>query len=136
MVHLAGILSAGGEKNPDLAIDVNVVGVINALRIARDFKTRCFIPSSIAVFGGELFPKVNTPVDVLLQPRTIYGVSKVFDEMLGEYFSNKYNLDFRSLRYPGVISSAKYAFNGTTDYSTEIFFDALEKGEYRCPLAP
>lgn len=56
--------------------------------------------------------------------------------MLGEYFSRKYNLDFRSIRYPGIISSEKYAFNGTTDYSTEIFFHALEKGEYRCPLGP
>lgn len=88
------------------------------------------------MFGGEFFPKINTPVDVVLQPKTIYGVSKVFDEMVGEYFSNKYNLDFRSIRYPGIISSAKYAFNGTTDYSTEIFFHGLEKGEYRCPLGP
>ena len=107
MVHLAGILSASGEKNPDLALDVNVTGVINALRIARDFKSRCYIPSSIAVFGGDLFPKENTPIDVVLQPKTVYGVSKVFDEMIGEYFANKYNMDFRSLRYPGVISSEK-----------------------------
>ncbi len=61
-------------------------------------------------------------------------MSKVFDEMIGDYFSNKFNLDFRSLRYPGVISSEKYAFNGTTDYSTEIFFDILEKGHYDVPL--
>ncbi len=136
LVHLAGILSASGEKNPDLAIDVNVVGAINAVRIARDFNTRCFIPSSIAVFGGDKFPKEMTPVDVVLKPTTIYGVSKVFDEMLGDYFGKKYNIDFRSIRYPGIISSEKYAFNGTTDYSTEIFFHALEKGEYRCPLGP
>lgn len=125
IVHLAGILSALGEKNPDLAIDVNVFGVVNALRIAKDNNCRIFIPSSIAVFGGDHFPKKNTPIDVILQPRTIYGVSKVFDEMIGEYFNNKFNLDFRSLRYPGVISSEKYAFNGTTDYSTEIFFHIL-----------
>lgn len=81
-----------------------------------------------------MFPKVKTPIDVILQPRTIYGVSKVFDEMVGEYFSKKYNMDFRSLRYPGIISSEKYAFNGTTDYSTEIFFHILEKGHYKCFL--
>ena len=68
LCHLAGILSASGEKNPDLAIDVNVIGAINALRIARDTKARCFIPSSIAVFGGDHFPKHNTPVDVILKP--------------------------------------------------------------------
>lgn len=134
IVHLAGILSALGEKHPDLAIDVNVYGVVNALRIAKDNNCRIFIPSSIAVFGGNHFPKINTPADVILQPKTIYGVSKVFDEMIGEYFSNKFNLDFRSLRYPGVISSEKFAFNGTTDYSTEIFFGILEKGHYDVPL--
>ena len=83
IVHLAGILSASGEKNPDLAIDVNVIGAINALRIARDYNSRCFIPSSIAVFGGELFPKEKTPIDVILKPSTVYGVSKVFDELMG-----------------------------------------------------
>jgi threonine 3-dehydrogenase len=64
----------------------------------------------------------------------MYGVSKVFNELMGEYFSNKYGVDFRSLRYPGVISSAKYAFNGTTDYYTEIFFHAIENNEYKCWL--
>lgn len=136
LCHLASILSAGGEKNPDLAIDVNCIGSINALRIARDFNTKVFMPSSIAVYGGNSFPKINTPVDVPLLPTTVYGVSKVFKELMGGYFSTKYGVDFRSIRYPGIISSAKYAFNGTTDYSTEIFFHALEKGEYRCFLGP
>lgn len=86
------------------------------------------------MFGGDLFPKRRTPIDVILQPKTIYGVSKVFNEMMGEYFTGKYNLDFRSLRYPGIISSEKYAFNGTTDYSTEIFFHALENRYYKCWL--
>ena len=81
-----------------------------------------------------MFPKRLTPVDVILQPKTIYGVSKVFNEMMGEYYSKKFNLDFRSLRYPGVISSEKYAFNGTTDYSTEVFFHALENRYYKCWL--
>ena len=134
IVHLAGILSALGERKPDLAIDVNVFGAINALKIARDNNCSLFLPSSIAVFGGEHFPKVNTPVDVILQPRTIYGVTKVFNEMSGEYFAKKFNIDFRSLRYPGIISSEKYAFNGTTDYSTEIFFHLLENKHYKCFL--
>ena len=134
IVHMAGILSALGEINPDLAIDVNVNGVTNALRIAREEKCRIFIPSTIGVFGGDHFPKVNTPADTILQPKTVYGVSKVFNEMMGEYFRNKYEMDFRSLRYPGIISSEKYAFNGTTDYSTEIFFHLLETGKYECFL--
>jgi len=135
-VHMACILSALGERNPDLALDVNVDGVTSALQIARDFDAQIFIPSSIAVFGGDLFPKRRTPIDTILQPKTVYGVSKVYSEMTGEYFSSKYNLDFRSLRYPGIISSEKFAFNGTTDYSTEIFFEALEKGKYDCWLKP
>jgi threonine 3-dehydrogenase len=77
-----------------------------------------------------------TPNDSVLQPKTIYGVGKVFNELLGEYYGRKYDMDFRCVRYPGVISSAKYAFNGTTDYSTEIFFEALEKGHYNCWLRP
>lgn len=134
IIHLAGILSALGEQKPDLAVDVNVLGVINAMRAAKDTNSRIFIPSSIAVFGGDLFPKKETPVDVILQPKTIYGVGKVFNEMMGEYYMNKFDMDFRSIRYPGVISSEKYAFNGTTDYSTEIFFHGLENGHYTCWL--
>jgi len=94
------------------------------------------MPSTIAVFGGPHFPKINTPVDTILQPETIYGVTKVFNEMMGNYYHKKFNLDFRSIRYPGIISSAKYEFNGTTDYSTEIFFHALENKYYKCWLGP
>jgi threonine 3-dehydrogenase len=118
ILHLAAILSSLGEKYPKLAYDVNVNGAANAFDISKDHDCQLFIPSSIAVFGGEAFPKDMTPNDVILQPKTIYGVTKVFNEQLGEYYANKFDLDFRSLRYPGVISSQKYAFNGTTDYST------------------
>jgi threonine 3-dehydrogenase len=118
ILHLAAILSSLGEKHPTLAYDVNVNGATNAMNIARDYNCQLYMPSSIAVFGGDNFPKNNTPNDVILQPKTIYGVSKVFNELLGEYYKDKYGVDFRSIRYPGVISSAKYAFNGTTDYST------------------
>ena len=103
---------------PDRATQVNVNGAINALNISRDHKCQLFMPSTIAVFGGENFPKDNTPCDTILQPETIYGVTKVFSEMMGTYYHKKFGLDFRSIRYPGIISSAKYEFNGTTDYST------------------
>lgn len=135
IVHLAGILSALGEKNVDLAVDVNVTGVINAMRAAQANNSRIFVPTSISVFGGEHFPKVNTPVDVVLQPKTIYGVAKVFNEMMGDYYKRKFGTDFRAMRYPVVISSEKFAFNGTAAYSTEIFFEALENRYYKCPLA-
>jgi len=131
---MAGILSALGEQNPDLAIDVNINGALNALRIGKEQRAQVFIPSSIAVFGGEHFPKTQTPADTVLQPTTVYGVSKVFAEQMGDYFAKKYEMDFRSIRYPGIISSKKFAFNGTTDYSTEIFFHALENRYYECWL--
>ena len=100
---------------------MNVNGFISAMNIARYNKCQIFVPSTIGVFGGDKFPKYNTPDDTILQPETIYGVSKVFNEMMGSYYHSKFDLDFRSIRYPGVISSEKYAFNGTTDYSTGIY---------------
>ena len=121
IIHLAGILSSLGEKHPQLAFDVNVIGAKNAMDIAKDSGCQLFIPSTIGVFGGDHYQKYNTPDDSILQPKTIYGCTKVFNELLGEYYSNKYGLDFRCMRYPGVISSEKYAFNGTTDYSTGKF---------------
>lgn len=126
IIHLAAILSALGERFPDRALKVNVDGALNALKLAREYQCSIFLPSSIAVFGGDIFPKINTPVDTILQPETVYGVTKAFNEQIGTYFHKKFGVDFRSIRYPGVISSAKYEFNGTTDYSTEIFFAALE----------
>lgn len=135
IVHMAGILSALGEREPDLSLDVNVIGSINAMRASMLSKSRIYIPSSIAVFGGKNYPKINTPADnIILQPKSIYGVGKVFNEMIGEYYANKFDLDFRSIRYPGVISSSKYSFNGSTDYATEVFFDMLENKHYTCRL--
>lgn len=95
------------------------------MNISRDYGCQLFVPSTIGAFGGDVFQKVNTPNDSILQPKTIYGVSKVFNELLGEYYHNKWGVDFRSIRYPGVISSEKFAFNGTTDYST---------GKYNIPI--
>jgi threonine 3-dehydrogenase len=118
IVHLAAILSALGERFPERAYDVNVTGFQNALNLAKEYKCVLYSPSSIAVLGGDKYPKINTPDDVILQPETIYGVTKVFNEHLGNYYHKKFGVDFRAIRYPGVISSEKYEFNGTTDYST------------------
>lgn len=118
IVHLAAILSASGELYPDKALDVNVNGAITAMNIARENNAKIFLPSTIAVFGGDNFQKDKTPADSILQPTTMYGVSKVFNEQLGTYYNKKFGVDFRCIRYPGVISSEKYAFNGTAMYST------------------
>ena len=118
IVHLAAILSASGELYPDKALNVNVNGAITALNIARENNAKIFMPSTIGVFGGDKFQKDKTSVDSILQPTTMYGVSKVFNEQLGTYYNKKFGVDFRCIRYPGVISSEKYAFNGTAMYST------------------
>lgn len=134
IVHLAAILSALGEQNVDLAYKVNVDGTTGILNVAKEVGAKVYMPSSIAVFGGENFDRDFTKVDAVLQPTTIYGVSKVFNELLGTYYHEKFGVDFRSLRYPGVISSFLYAFNGTTDYATEMFFECLKHGKYECWL--
>jgi threonine 3-dehydrogenase len=134
IVHLAAILSALGEQNVDLAYRVNVDGTTGIFNVAKDNNCKVYMPSTIGVFGGDNFNRELTTVDSVLQPTTIYGVSKVFNELLGTYYHDKFGVDFRSLRYPGVISSFKYAFNGTTDYATEMFFEVLEHGKYECWL--
>ena len=88
-----------------------MTGGTNALELARDYNCQIFIPSTIGAFGGKAFQKDMTPDDSILQPTTIYGVSTVFNELLGQYYHDRYGVDFRSIRYPGVISSEKYAFN-------------------------
>ena len=117
-MHLAAILSAAGERDPDKALKVNAYGAIGALNIAREYICQLYVPSSIAVFGGDIYRKDKTPVDSILEPTTMYGISKVFTELLGTYYFNKFGVDFRSIRYPGIISSEKYDFNGTTMYAT------------------
>lgn len=128
IVHLAAILSASGELYPDKALEVNVNGAITAMNLAREVGAKLFLPSTIAVFGGDKFQKDKTPADSILQPTTMYGVSKVFNEQLGTYYNKKFGVDFRCMRYPGVISSEKYAFNGTAMYSTckkDIFLNVI-----------
>jgi len=128
--NLAAILSAKGEKNPQLAFKVNTVGAYNTLEIGRELDVdKIIMPSSIAVFGPEV-PKDDTPDEVYLKPRSMYGVTKVAGELLGYYYWDKYELDVRELRLPGVISHKTLPGGGTTDYAVESFYSALTDGHY------
>ncbi|MCK4347272.1 MAG: NAD-dependent epimerase/dehydratase family protein [Thermoplasmatales archaeon] len=130
--NMAAILSAVGEKNPQLCWNVNINGLYNIFDIALEHKmTRVFVPSSIAVFGHET-PKENTPQETVLKPTTMYGVSKVAGELLGDYYFKIFNLDVRGLRYPGIISSETLPGGGATDYAVEIFYEAIKNKKYTC----
>lgn len=127
--HLAAILSAAGEDNPQLAYEVNVGGLFNALEVARTQDVDQFVvPSSIAAFGPST---PNHPTEeTILFPTTIYGISKVFGEHVGAYYYRKYGLDVRGMRFPGVLSHKTRPGGGTTDYAVEVFYEALQRGEY------
>lgn len=130
--HLAAILSATGEKDPQLAWNVNMTGLYNILEISKEQRLfRVFWPSSFAVFGSSS-PHVNTPQETVLIPETMYGVSKVAGELLCNYYHQKYGLDIRSVRYPGIVSSETPPGGGTTDYAVEIFYEALKNKRYTC----
>jgi len=132
IVHMAAILSGVGEKNPALAWDVNMNGMMNVLDVARDHKmVQVLIPSSIAVFGPGT-PLENTPNDTVLKPTTMYGVTKVCGELLCDYYVNKYGLDVRGLRYPGIISAETLPGGGTTDYAVAIYYEAIKNKKYNC----
>jgi nucleoside-diphosphate-sugar epimerase len=130
--HLAAVLSATGEQNPQLAWDVNMSSLYNILEVARKHElVGVFWPSSIAVFGPAA-PRVNTPQDTVLLPKTMYGVTKVAGELLCNYYFIKFGLDVRGVRYPGIISSEVLPGGGTTDYAVEIFYEAIKKKQYTC----
>jgi nucleoside-diphosphate-sugar epimerase len=132
--HLAALLSATGEKNPQKAWNVNMNGLHNVLEIGRARGlVRIFSPSSIAVFGPAT-PRERTPQDAVLSPTTIYGVTKVAGELLADYYVAKYGLDVRGCRYPGIISHLTPPGGGTTDYAVAIFYDAVRSGRYTCFL--
>ncbi len=132
--HLAAILSATGEKIPMKCWEVNVTGYLNVLEACRQTGVKkIFFPSSIAVFGNDA-QKKNAPQNSALNPSTVYGMSKVSGEQWSSYYSNRYDMDIRSLRYPGVIGYQSLPGGGTTDYAVEIFHEALIHGRYTCFL--
>lgn len=133
--HLASLLSAAGEKKPDRAWDVNMNGLKHVLDAARQLDLRVFWPSSIAVFGPAT-PKENVPQHSPLDPSTIYGVTKVSGELLCRYYFQKFGVDVRSLRYPGLISYRVPPGGGTTDYAVEIFYAAVRNHPYTCYVRP
>ena len=129
--HLAAILSATGESNPQLCYDVNLNGLYNVLEVAKDNGQRLFCPSSIAVFGHGT-PLENTPQETVLKPTTIYGITKVAGELLCDYYFHKYGVDVRGIRYPGLISWKTRPTGGTTDYAVEIYYEAVLNNKYEC----
>lgn len=131
--NLVALLSAVGEKDPQLAWNINMGALMNSLDIARQYGCALFTPSSIGAFGLSS-PKVKTPQDTLMRPNTIYGVCKVTGELLSDYYHTKYGVDTRSVRFPGIISNVTLPGGGTTDYAVEIFYDAVKSGRFTCPI--
>jgi nucleoside-diphosphate-sugar epimerase len=131
---LAAILSATGEKNPGLAWHINMQSLLNVLEIAKEEKlSKIYWPSSIAVFGATS-PRQNTPQHTIIEPTTIYGISKYAGERWCEYYHKNYGVDVRSIRYPGLISYKSAPGGGTTDYAVEIYHEALRDKDYECFL--
>lgn len=131
---LAAILSATGEKNPGLAWNLNMQGLLNVLDIAREENIhKLYWPSSIAVFGPTS-PKQNCPQQTVIEPTTVYGISKYAGEFWCNYYHHRFGVDVRSLRYPGLISYKSAPGGGTTDYAVEIYHEALEEKRYTCFL--
>lgn len=133
--NLAAVLSGNAEKIPLQAWDINMKALMNTLEAARESGAKkLFWPSSIAVFGPTT-PRHDTPQLTVMEPNTVYGISKLAGERWGEYYHKKYGIDFRSVRYPGLISYKTEPGGGTTDYAIEIFYDAVRKGSYECFLS-
>jgi nucleoside-diphosphate-sugar epimerase len=134
--HLAAILSGNAEKKPLFSWEINMKSLMNVLALARELKLKkIFWPSSIAVFGPST-PRQNTPQNTIMDPNTVYGISKLAGERWIEYYFNKCGVDTRSLRYPGLISFKTEAGGGTTDYAVEIFYEAIRNKKYKCFLGP
>lgn len=131
LIHLAALLSAVAEAKPKFAWDLNMVGLVNALEVAREFKLKFFTPSSIGAFGPNT-PKDETPQDTLQRPTTMYGVTKVAGELLCDYYYTKYGIDTRGVRFPGLISYKTLPGGGTTDYAVDIYYSAIKEGKYTC----
>ncbi|MEF8756854.1 MAG: NAD-dependent epimerase/dehydratase family protein [Halobacteriales archaeon] len=133
--HLAAILSAKGERHPGLAWEVNVNGLRNVLEVAREQDLdRVVVPSSIAVYGESTPPEPAE--ETILTPNTLYGISKVLTELLARYYYDRYDLDVRGVRFPGILSYETRPGGGTTDYAVEAFYDAIERGRYEYFVRP
>lgn len=131
---LAALLSATAEKNPEFAWRLNMEGLFNVLELAKANKiTKIFWPSSIAVFGPTT-PRINTPQHTVMEPTTVYGISKLAGERWCSYYHERYGVDVRSIRYPGLIGFRSEPGGGTTDYAVDIFHKAIESGSYSCFL--
>lgn len=131
--HLAAILSAKGELNPKTAWEVNMQGIMNVLIEAKNEKLKIFFPSSIAVFGSRT-PSTKTPQHTVLEPETVYGISKAASENWCQYFHKRYGVDVRSVRYPGIIGYETLPGGGTTDYAVDIYHQAVQHQTYECFL--
>jgi nucleoside-diphosphate-sugar epimerase len=131
--HLAAILSARAEANPQHAWNVNINGLYNILEVARENNHAVFVPSSIGAFGLNT-PHDNTPQDTIQQPNTMYGVTKVSGELLCNYYHKRFNVDTRGVRFPGIISYVTPPGGGTTDYAVEIYYEAIKHKKYTCFL--
>jgi len=129
IMHLAALLSATAEKDPLKAWNINMGGLVNALEVARELDLQFFTPSSIGAFGPST-PKDNTPQDTLQRPTTMYGVNKVSGELLCDYYFDRFGLDTRGVRFPGLISYETLPGGGTTDYAVEIYYEAIKNKAY------
>ncbi|MGH4119224.1 L-threonine 3-dehydrogenase [Clostridium sp.] len=134
LIHLAALLSATAEAKPQLAWNINMGGLVNALEVARELKLSFFTPSSIGAFGPST-PKDNTPQDAIQRPTTMYGVNKVAGELLCDYYCKKFGVDTRGVRFPGLISYEVLPGGGTTDYAVDIYYEALKSGKYTSFIA-
>jgi nucleoside-diphosphate-sugar epimerase len=132
--HLAALLSAVAEKNPQAGWNVGVNALYNVLEVAREFNCAVFFPSSIGAFGPTT-PMDNTPQDTIQRPNTMYGVTKVTGELLCDYYFKRFNVDTRGVRYPGIISNVTLPGGGVTDYAVEMYYEAVKYKKFTCPIA-
>ncbi len=131
--NLVALLSATGEKNPQLAWSVNMGALLNSLELAKEYGCSIFTPSSIGAFGHST-PHNLTPQDTIMRPNTMYGVCKVSGELLSDYYFSRFGVDTRSVRFPGIISNGALPGGGTTDYAVEVFYEIIKSGNYTCPI--
>lgn len=131
--NLAALLSVVAESKPRLAWQIGIDGLWNVLEVAREHKCAVFTPSSIGSFGANT-PHINTPQDTIQRPRTMYGVTKVTTELLSDYYFNKYGVDTRAVRFPGIISNVTPPGGGTTDYAVDIYYSAVKGERFICPI--